>query len=52
MVMDMNNINAYHCKVHGYEKQLMQVQAEYPQASAKRKFGLCIDTISGISCAN
>jgi hypothetical protein len=50
MVMDMNNINAYHCRVHGYEKQLMQAQAEALQASAQMKNGLYIDI--GIACTN
>jgi hypothetical protein len=37
MVMYMDDIKPYHCKVHGYEKQLMQAQVVPLQASAEMK---------------
>jgi len=37
MVMYMDDIKPYHCKVHGYEKQLMQAQVVPLQASAQMK---------------
>jgi hypothetical protein len=50
MVLDMDDIKTYRCKVHEYGKQLMQAQVVHLQASAQMQNKLHIGTVCGTAC--